>query len=233
MTIKVLATGSKGNCYHISDGVTRLLIECGIKYTEIIKRCNYDVEGISTVLISHAHADHALIAKQMAEYGFDLVMPKGTAVTLGLDALPNVFTPPAGKTLLIGTFAVVPFELVHINSDGSECPCYGYLVCSRNTREKLLFATDTAYIKNQFRGLTHILLEVNYTSNMLDDDFVPEVERRRIKSHMSLDTAAQFLKSTDTSQLKALYAIHASEARCDKDLVYETLEPFAKEVIIA
>ncbi len=43
MLIKILATGSKGNCYHVSDGVTELLIECGIRYTEIIRGLDYSV----------------------------------------------------------------------------------------------------------------------------------------------------------------------------------------------
>ncbi len=236
MDIKILATGSSGNCYHVSDGTTEILIECGIKYSEIVKKLDYNMGNINTVFISHAHKDHAEAAKLMATYGFDLVMPPETAVTLGLDKEPNVFTPAPGKQILVNTLIVIPFSLVHFNSDGSDCPCYGYFIASKTTQEKLVFATDTAYIKNTFKAVDYMLIEVNYMASMIDggetEDFVSEVEKRRLKSHMSLETAVEFLEKSDRSKLKTLYAIHGSSKRLDKDEAYRILEPYAERVII-
>lgn len=232
MQIKILATGSKGNCYHVSDGMTELLIECGIRYTDIMRGLNYNVGNIGAVLVSHAHSDHSLCAAEMAEMGFEMLMPKETAEALEIDDCPNVTAAEQSQTYTVNTFRIVPFQLVHCNTDGSECSCFGYLIASSATREKLLFATDTAYIKNRFKGLTHAMIEVNYISNTLNGDIIPEVEKRRLKSHMSLETAVQFLESTDRSQLKAIYAIHGSETRSDRDEVYRTLAPYAECVII-
>lgn len=232
MQIKILATGSKGNCYHVSDGVTELLIECGIRYTDIMRGLNYNVGNIGAVLVSHAHKDHSLCAAEMAEMGFEMLMPEKTAIELGLEFHPCVALAVQSKQYNVGTFGIVPFPLVHCNTDGSECPCFGYLIASSATREKLLFATDTAYIKNRFKGLTHAMIEVNYISNTLNGDVIPEVEKRRLKSHMSLETAVQFLESTDRSALKAIYAIHASETRCDRDEVYRTIERYAESVVV-
>lgn len=232
MQIKILATGSKGNCYYISDGVTGLLIECGIRYTDIIRGLNYNIGNIGAVLVSHAHKDHSLCAAEMVEMGFEMLMPTETAATLGLEYHPCVTLAVQSKQYNVGTFVIVPFPLVHCNTDGSECPCFGYLIASSATREKLLFATDTAYINPQFRGLTHAMIEVNYIRNAFNDDVIPEVEKRRLKSHMSLETAVQFLESTDRSKLKAIYAIHGSETRSDRDKVYLTLAPYAECVIV-
>lgn len=232
MQIKILATGSKGNCYYVSDGVTGLLIECGIRYTDIIRGLDYNVRNIGAVLVSHAHKDHSLCAAEMAEMGFEMLMPAETAAALGLTDHPCVALAVQSKQYNVGTFGIVPFPLVHCNTDGSECPCFGYLIASSATREKLLFATDTAYIKNRFRGLTHVMIEVNYIGGMVDEDCIPEVEKRRLKSHMSLETAVQFLESTDRSALKAIYAIHGSETRSDRDEVYRALAPYAEKVIV-
>lgn len=232
MLIKILATGSKGNCYHVSDGVTELLIECGIRYTDIIRGLDYSVGNIGAVLVSHAHKDHSLCAAEMAEMGFEMLMPEMTAIALGLEFHPCVALAVQSKQYNVGTFGIVPFPLVHCNSDGSPCVNFGYLIASSATREKLLFATDTAYISNRFKGLTHVMIEVNYTDGTLDEGYVPEAERRRLKSHMSLDTATEFLESTDRSRLKAVYAIHASETRCDRDEVYRTLAPYAENIVV-
>ncbi|MCM1330430.1 MAG: MBL fold metallo-hydrolase [Ruminococcus sp.] len=232
MQIKILATGSKGNCYRVSDGVTELLVECGIKYADIMRGLDYSVGNIGAVLVSHVHKDHSLCAAEMAEMGFDMLMPAETAAALGAADFPNVTAAETGKQYKAGTFYIVPFPLVHFNTDGSECPCFGYLIASAATREKLLFATDTAYIKNRFRGLTHVMIEVNYTGGTVNEDCVPEVERRRLKSHMSLETAVRFLESTDRSQLKAIYAVHGSETRSDRDEVYRVLSQYAVEVVV-
>lgn len=232
MQIKILATGSKGNCYHVSDGVTELLIECGIRYTDIMRGLNYNVGNIGAVLVSHAHKDHSLCAAEMAEMGFEMLMPEKTAIELGLEFHPCVALAVQSKQYNVGTFGIVPFPLVHCNTDGSECPCFGYLIASSAMRERLLFATDTAYIKNRFKGLTHAMIEVNYISNTLNGDVIPEVEKRRLKSHMSLETAVRFLESTDRSRLKAIYALHASETRCDRDEVCRTLERYAESVVV-
>lgn len=232
LEINVIATGSTGNCYRVSDGTTAILIECGIKYADIIRGLNYKITEIETVLVSHHHNDHALCAAELAKCGFDLIMPSETAYNLCLNNAPNVYTPAAGKQCLVGTLAVVPFELTHFNSDGTDCPCYGYLIGSITTGEKLLFATDTAYIKNRFKGLTHAMIEVNYMESIIDEENIEEVERRRIKSHMSLETAIEFLKSADGAKLKELYAIHTSKTRCDKEAVRKALIPYAERVIV-
>ena len=36
MQIDVLASGSKGNCYRVSDGKTSLLLEAGIAFSAIL-----------------------------------------------------------------------------------------------------------------------------------------------------------------------------------------------------
>lgn len=237
MEIKVLATGSSGNCYWISDGETELLIECGIKFYDIVKKLDYDVSRLQTVLVSHAHKDHSESAIKMVECGYDLIMPFETAVALGIESESNVFTPQPNTKIIVGTMVVIPFNLVHYNSDGSECPCYGYLIASVLTKEKLLFATDTAYIRNTFKTVDYMLIETNYIASMVGsgetEDYVSEVEKRRLKSHMSLETAIDFLERTDRSRLKEIYAIHKSASRFDSDKAYEALKGYAERVIIA
>ena len=55
LEINVLASSSKGNCYIISDGKNKLLIDPGIAIREIKQKGGFKIHEISACLISHEH----------------------------------------------------------------------------------------------------------------------------------------------------------------------------------
>ena len=55
MKLKVLASGSSGNCYLISSSRESILIECGIRFKAIKNKLNFDLSNIAGCLISHEH----------------------------------------------------------------------------------------------------------------------------------------------------------------------------------
>ena len=121
----------------------------------------------------------------------------------------------------IGTFTILPFELVHCHTDGTPCPNAGFLIVSGN--ERLLYITDTAYCKYYFKGITHVMLEANYDADILDknikDGLVPSFMRERLlNSHLSIDNAIELLKMNDLSKCKTIHLIHLSQANADPDL---------------
>lgn len=232
MQITPIASGSSGNCYTISDGETTLMIECGIPIKDIMLKTGYKFNDVTACLISHAHQDHALAHNDLLNSGIDLYLHKDTAESLNVKGY-GVNIAEAKKQFIIGTFAVLPFDCVHCNSDGSECMCLGYLLYSVVTQEKLMFATDTAYIHNKFKDLNYVMIEVNYMEDYIQDEAVTEVEKRRYKSHMSLETALAFLNAHDLSQVKQIYAIHLSKKRSLRGEVRRQLiRATGKEIII-
>ena len=56
MKLKCIATGSTGNCYTLtsSSGET-LILDCGIQIKDIKKGLDWNIKGITGVIISHAH----------------------------------------------------------------------------------------------------------------------------------------------------------------------------------
>ena len=52
--VRVLASGSSGNCYFV-NGDTPLLIEAGITYKTIQQKLNWKISELAGVLISHEH----------------------------------------------------------------------------------------------------------------------------------------------------------------------------------
>jgi len=209
------ASGSQGNCYRITDGRTPLLLECGIQYKEIQKRLNFRATEIAACLVSHEHKDHSKAVPDMMKAGVNCYMSQGTSEALGVSGHRlNIIK--AKQQFRIGTWAILPFETQH---DAQEP--LGFLLVNQDG-EKLLYATDTFYIRYRFRGLTHIAVECNYSLDILkrnvDAGTVPkELKSRILKSHFSLENVKEFLKANDLSKVQEIWLLHLSDGNSDAE----------------
>ena len=232
MEVKVLASSSAGNAYTLSDGKTTILLDAGIPFKKIQQRIGFGLSSIDGVLLTHHHSDHSLaVADLTTKYGINAYMSKETATELKLGGY-RVKTVAHLKQFEIGTLLVVPFDLPHLNADGSNCPNFGYLIYSTVTKERLLYATDCMYIPHRFPPCEYYMVECNHSEDIENDHRIPAVELRRLKSHMSLNTAIDFLKAQDLSKCKAIYYIHLSNTACNEQEIRERVGEFGKEVII-
>lgn len=53
--LHILASGSSANSYILSAGDERLVLECGVTDKDVLKSLDYNLEGVSGVLVSHSH----------------------------------------------------------------------------------------------------------------------------------------------------------------------------------
>lgn len=207
MEIKVLGSGSKGNCYRVTDGSTPLLLECGLPWREIQRKLDFNTD-IAGCLISHEHGDHAKAAKDVMKAGIDIYATEGTLQAIGATGhRMNIITPD--KQFTLGTWQILPFDVVH---DAAEP--VGYLMASG--KDKLLFLTDTMYCRYKFQGVTHYMVECNYSLDILranvdNGTITSDLKNRIIKSHMSLDTVRDFFKANDLSRTEEIHLIHLSD----------------------
>ena len=59
MNLKVLGSGSSGNCYLIeANDNEKLILDAGVKFKIVQKELNFNFNGIKAVLITHEHMDH-------------------------------------------------------------------------------------------------------------------------------------------------------------------------------
>lgn len=232
LEIQVIASGSTGNCYRIRDGTTSLLLECGIPIKLIQQALNFHLTDIDGCLISHDHGDHSRAAQGVLKAGIDIYTSAGTASALGLSG-HHVKAVKAREQVKIGSFTMMPFETEH---DAAEP--LGFLLVNQSG-EKLLFATDTYYVKYRFRGLTYIMIECNYSADILRDNIesgrVPGVLKNRLlKSHFSLEHVKEFLSANDLSQVREIWLLHLSGNNSDaKRFKREVEELTGKMVFIA
>lgn len=216
MDIKVIASGSSGNAYRICDGQTALLLDAGIPIQRIKQALNFRVRDLSGCLITHSHGDHSKAAKDLARAGVDIYTSMGTLEACKLSG-HRMKPIKALQELTIGSFAVLPFDVQH---DAPEP--LGFLLTSRLTGEKLLYFTDTYYIKYRFAGLTHIMGECNYSMDIINQSvrngYIPlELVPRLIKSHMSLEHFIDLLKANDLRQVEQIYLLHLSNNNSDAE----------------
>lgn len=113
----------------------------------------------------------------------------------------------------------------HTNADGSECPCYGFLI-THPEMGKMLYITDTELIKWRFKDINHILLGVNYDKDLVDKDNDPKT-RHVFRGHLSIDTACDFVKVNYSDSLQNVIMCHLSSENADKDLFIEKMKKVA------
>ncbi len=216
MDIKVLASGSRGNAYFVSDGVTPLLLECGIPIKQIRQGLNFGLSDVAACLISHEHKDHSKAIRDVLRMGVDIYTSKGTIDAMGLQN--HRIRPVKDKdTFHVGTWTIRAFGTQH---DAAEP--LGFLLHSRATGERLLYATDTYYIRYRFPRLHYIMVECNYAMDILEDNvrrgLVPEVLKKRLlTSHFSLENVKEFLKANDLSQVREIWLLHLSDGNSDEE----------------
>jgi phosphoribosyl 1,2-cyclic phosphodiesterase len=211
MDIKIIASGSSGNAYLIGDGKTRLLLDAGIPFKRIQIRCGFRTSSIDACLVTHRHGDHAAAIPKLLQRGITVYSDADVA---GL--YPGVQRVEARKEFRVGTFRILPFEAEH------DVPCYGYQVTSEETGEKLVYITDSAYVRYTFTGLTHIMIEANYAQEIMienvRDERVPlSLAARVMETHMSIETLLDLLRSNDMSKVRQIYLLHLSDNNSDAE----------------
>lgn len=224
ISIESFASSSAGNCYRISDGKNPLLIEAGITSSKIKKALNFELSVVSGCLVSHEHGDHAKAVNDLLRFGVDCLMSIGTAQAIGCLNHRRCYTCKATVKIDFAGWAVLPFSTVH---DCAEP--LGFLLKSKSTGEKLLFATDTAYIRNRFAGLNYIMVECNY-----DDETMQENIRsgaltfaqyeRVMRTHFGLERVVEFLRANDLSQLREIHLLHLSNGNANEERIKTTIQ---------
>ncbi len=228
MIIKVLASGSSGNCYLVSDGKTSLLLDAGIPAKEISKKTGYGLSDVSACLVTHEHGDHCQAVNDLCrKYGVRCYMSEGTLK--GAKERPwavktNVEICKSKEIFYVDTFIIQPFDVQH----DAEEPL-GFLIKSKYTNETLLYFTDTYYLKYRFSNVNYIIAECNYVKSILEKNiengYLPKGRAdRTLRSHMSLEHLLDFLKASDLSELKQIYLAHISDLNGDNKIMSDAVK---------
>ncbi len=228
MKIDVIASGSTGNCYLISDGKTKLMLECGIPFKKLQRAVGFGLSSISGCLITHEHKDHSHSVSNLLRMGINCHMSAGTANALNVSGY-RVKTVAAGRQFQAGTFLIVPFTAQH---DAAEP--LSYLIYSTVTKERLVFVTDSYYVANRLPPCEYYLIECNYIDELVSESTPDALKARLWTSHMSLKTTIAFFREQNLVKCKSIYLIHLSNARSDAERMKREVESVThKQVVTA
>lgn len=205
MRFYLLASGSKGNCFLLQDEHFNVVVDCGStkKYlTSAFEEVGFDLKDLDAIFITHTHSDHISQIKMFKDY--------------------PIYSPiDIDKVDTIRVESDVPIQLEHVTirplalSHDAENTT-GYIFESWN--EKLVYITDTGYIKDKYipllQGADYIILESNHDIELLMTTSRPYYIKQRIASdsgHLCNEDAANVLDKIVSEKTKMIVLAHISQ----------------------
>lgn len=215
MILRTIATGSSGNCHAlISNDNEILLLDVGVGVKEIKRGIDYRISDVVGSVVTHSHLDHAKSVKDFEDMGINVFTPYNKGVFFEGEHAERMH-------VRYGKFDVSAFALTdvdghfkHTNADGSECPCYGFLI-QHPEMGRLVYITDTELVKWRFKNINHILISSNYQSKYITDD---DAKRNHVlRGHMELETVKEFVKANKSNVLRNVILCHLSSENANTD----------------
>ena len=210
MLITVLASGSSGNCYVVTENGTSVIIDAGIsmkKIREGVEKALLKLSDISGILVTHEHSDHISGLPMLIKH-YDIPIYTTNQIAIEINrkgicdkARINIIEP--NKSFIIGNLSIKAFNTPHDSADS-----VGYVF---GQDKRLGFATDTGCVtenmRNALKGVSVALIEANHDVEMLKNGSYPAFLKRRILSdtgHLSNEKSGElalFLESNGTKKI--------------------------------
>lgn len=241
MKIKVIESGSKGNCTIILLDFINIIIDIGISYKKLtteLDKLNINIKDISALLITHNHKDHiAGLSTFLKKTDIKVFIPKEMFKSLK-NEIPEltedrcVFIDDEDKIL------DVKINLIHTSHDAPYS--VGYIISYKD--KELVYITDTGYLNRKI--LSNIMnkdiyiIESNHDERMLMDGPYPRFLKERVISdygHLSNEMTGKYLKKIIGDNTKLIVLAHLSETNNTPDIALNTIKKHVvnKEIIVA
>ena len=215
MRIVALASGSTGNAILVDDGLTRILVDCGIGPRTAAQRLlanGVRPEDVTAVVITHEHIDHVRgIAQAVTKWSWKVIGSAGTI--RGLPASIRQEARIVRERVHVGGLEL---ELIPVAHDANEPTAYA--ITSRATGIRAGIAHDLGEPSQRliaaFRGADLLCIEANHDAEMLRTGPYPAFLKARVASntgHLSNDQSAAFIDAVSTRALRAVLLLHLSQ----------------------
>ena len=209
MTLKCIGSGSSGNSYALIDNDNKiLLLDLGLPAKEIKRAIDFRISDVVGAVVTHQHQDHSKSVADFEKMGIPVFAPYKSLEPMNLRGMAGLKVQAFDLTDLNGKW-------MHTNADGSECPCYGFLITHPDIG-RLIYITDTELVKWRFKDINHILISCNYIKNNLDGENLAKRDHV-LRGHMELETVKEFIKANASDNLQNVILCHLSRDNADAD----------------
>ena len=220
----VLASGSSGNAALIATDTTRVLVDAGLSYRELVKRLAAVGEHpihLDAVLITHEHSDHIGGLPQLAKRtGIPIYLSHLTSPAIQWeDQEPKLETFQAGASFELGDIKIQSFTIPHDAVDP-----VGF--CFEAGSVRIGLVTDLGYIPESIKyhllQTELLMLESNHDIEMLKVGPYPWSVKQRVMSrngHLSNDVVGDFLLEDLNGLTRTLILGHLSEHNNHPEIV--------------
>jgi phosphoribosyl 1,2-cyclic phosphodiesterase len=204
--LKVVSSGSVGNSYILRTNSGTLLIEAGVPYNTILKSLDFVISDVQGAIVTHCHGDHLnkgtiknFARNGMKIYGTKECSEKAADIT----ALTNK------QSVQIGTFKVLPLKVPH------NAECFSYVIMHPEIGT-LLFATDLCEFPYKVKNLNHLLIECNYSQEIVEEAVYNGVEiRSQSENHLELNDCIDTINRLKSNILNKVVLLHLSSNLSD------------------
>lgn len=222
-----LVSGSSGNSTFVSDGRTKIIIDCGMSGKALEKSLNdigEKASDISAILVTHEHIDHVkgvgIISRR---YDIPIYASEGTHCAMDIGKIKDENRFIADSDFEIGNIGIKTFAIPH---DAAQPFGYSFFL----NGEKISVATDIGHMTDDIihavKGSNRILLEANHDVDMLKMGTYPYQLKQRIlgdNGHLSNDTAAETAVVLANSGTKSIMLGHLSDENNYPQIAYNTV----------
>ena len=214
MILRCIATGSSGNSYALIDGESILLLDLGVSAKEIKRAIDFRISDVVGAVVTHQHQDHSKAVTDFEKMGIPVFAPYKNLEPMDFNGWQG--------TIQAFDLTDLNGKWMHTNADGSECPCYGFLI-THPDMGRLLYITDTELVKWRFKGINHILISCNYIKDNLDDENIAK-RNHVLRGHMELETVKEFIRANATDSLQNVILCHLSADNSDADRMVSEIQ---------
>ena len=214
MELKVIGSGSEGNCYVLETINEALVIEAGIPFMFLKRALNFSIAKIAGAIITHEHGDHAGHVTALIKNGIRVGASEGTLKAKEILNKPFTEIMVAGKMAEFGGFKVLPFGIDH----DAEEPL-GFII-NHPESGNILFVNDTHHFTNQTPNLNHIIIEANYDEEKLNRLTNGTLAQRIRETHMGIKDTQNYLEKNKANlkNVNNIVLVHLSNTNSDAPL---------------
>lgn len=199
--LQCLNSSSAGNCFILTCGDEKLVLDLGVDWIKTLKALDYNIRDVVGCLCSHVHSDHSKAIPKALKYCLDIYSCQEVC-----DKFEGVQLLPKGVKTSIGGFKVQPLAIKH-NVEN-----YAYII-THEDMGKLVFALDCEEFLYKIRDVNHWVIEANHDFDvMLDHALENMYSASASENHLSIDQCVDALSINACDVTTTVILAHLSDA---------------------